>query len=68
MREGWTIRNIKRAVRNGRLKQPFRAADVNSSLGIDYAGVFLPQRCEGNPDRKLKLHFVRVSCGLYQLK
>jgi hypothetical protein len=64
--EGDTIRQIRYAVAKGSLKEPFRAADVNRLLGIDWAGAFLPKHCVGNG--YTTEHFVRVTRGLYRLK
>jgi hypothetical protein len=66
MQEGSTIKLIRAFVQAGRLKQTFRAADVNRLLGIDWAGTFLPKHCEGNG--YTTEHFVRVDKGLYRLK
>jgi hypothetical protein len=44
-----TIRRIREAVASGRLKQYFRAEDVNKALGIEFAGTFLPKHRVGNP-------------------
>jgi DNA-directed RNA polymerase subunit M/transcription elongation factor TFIIS len=62
-----TMRRIREAVESGTLVQPFRPADVNRALGIDYAGVFLPKHRVGNPG-KFTQHFVRIERGLYRLK
>jgi len=61
-----TIRDIRKTVRCGRLLEPFRAADVNQLLGIDWAGTFLAKHCVGNG--YTTEHFVRVGRGLYQLR
>jgi hypothetical protein len=53
-------------VQSGRLKEPFRAADVNQVLGITYAGTFLPKHRRGNPGRNTVL-FVQVDRDLYRL-
>ena len=66
MAEGQTIRDIRSAVNTGRLQQPFRAADVNAILGIDWAGNFLAKHCKGN-GYTTEL-FVRVARGLYRLR
>lgn len=66
MLEGQTIQRIRSAVRGGKLADPFKAADVNRLLGIDWAGTFLPKHCEGN-GHTTEL-FVRVSRGSYRLK
>jgi hypothetical protein len=63
--EGDTIRQIRYAVAKSSLKEPFRAADVNRLLGIDWAGTFL-KHCVGNG--YTTEHFVRVTRGLYRLK
>ena len=44
-----TMRRIREAIESGKLVQPFRPAEVNRALGIDYAGVFLPKHRVGNP-------------------
>jgi hypothetical protein len=62
----WTITEIKRAVREGRLTEPFRASEVNKALGIAYAGTFLPKHRKGNPGGFTVL-FIRVGRGLYRL-
>lgn len=67
MREGTTIELIRAAVEKGRLSQPFRAAEVNRLLAIDWAGVFLSKHCVGNRIQTTEL-FVRVDKGLYRLK
>jgi hypothetical protein len=36
-----TMQLIRQAIRQGRLKQPMRAADLNSALGITWGGNFL---------------------------
>jgi hypothetical protein len=66
MFEGDTIRRIRKAVSERKLLEPFRAADVNALLGIDWAGTFLPKHCVGNG--YTTEHFVRVGRGLYKLK
>ena len=65
-REGETIREIRRAVRSGRLRQPFRAAAVNVALGITFAGNFMPKHRLGNTDGNTEL-FRRVRSGEYCL-
>jgi hypothetical protein len=40
---------------------------VNTALGIDWAGTFLPKHCVGNPGNNTEL-FVKISRGLYRLK
>jgi hypothetical protein len=59
-----TIGRIREAVRSGRLNQPFRAADVNRILGIDWARTFLPKHAVDNPGGFTEL-FVRIGRGLY---
>jgi len=66
-----TMRGIREAIKNGRLKEPFRAADVNRALSIGYAGTFLPKHRIGNPGFKGKpftAHFVQLERGLYRLR
>ena len=65
--EGDTIPAIRRAIRQGRLQQPFRAADVNAVLGIDYAGTFLSKHCDERPDKTFTWLFDRVGRGQYRL-
>ena len=65
--EGDTIPAIRGAIRQGRLQQPFRAADVNAVLGIDYAGTFLSKHCDERPDKGFTWLFDRVSRGRYRL-
>lgn len=62
-----TIRRIRQAVADGRLAEPFRAADVNRVLKITFAGTFLPKHRVGNPGNNTEL-FVQVNRGLYRLK
>jgi hypothetical protein len=66
MIQGQTIQRIRADVRSGKLVEPFKPADVNKLLGIDWAGTFLPKHCEGNG--YTTEHFIRVSPGLYRLK
>jgi hypothetical protein len=40
---------------------------VNRALGIDYAGVFLPEHRVGNPGGFTQ-HFIQIERGLYRLK
>ena len=69
-REGSLIREIRRAVRKGRLKEPFRASDIISA-GIGCApptpSTFLPKHRVGNPGGNSEL-FVCVAPGEYRLK
>jgi len=65
-REGETITAIRAAVRNGRLGVPFKAADINTLLGINWGGNFLAKHCIGNG--YTTEHFIRVSRGEYRLK
>lgn len=62
-----TMRRICEAVESGTLLQPFRPADVNRVLGIDYAGVFLPKHRVGNPGGFTE-YFVQIERGLYRLE
>jgi len=62
-----TIRRIRQAVVDLRLAEPFRAADVNRVLKIDFAATFLPEHRVGNPGNNTEL-FVQVNRGLYRLK
>jgi hypothetical protein len=64
-----TITQIREAIRRGKLDEPFGPTDVNSALGIKWAGVFLPKHREGNPGGQTAL-FVQVSHqpATYRLK
>jgi hypothetical protein len=61
------MRCIREAVERGTLVQPFRPADANRALGINYAGVFLPKHRVGNPGGFTQ-HFVQIERGMYRLK
>jgi hypothetical protein len=65
--EGDTIPAIRRAIRHRKLQQPFRAADVNVVLGIDYAGTFLSKHCDERSDKTFTWLFDRVGRGQYRL-
>ena len=60
-----TIRFIKNAIKSGTVSSPFAAAQVNSAIGIGWAGNFLEKHCENTGSSTL---FKRVSRGLYQIK
>lgn len=60
------MRLIRRAIRDGRLKEPMRGADLNRALGITWGGNFLAKHCFGTGSSTTR--FVRVSGGLYRLK
>ena len=62
-----TMRGIREAITGGKVVQPFRAADVNHALGINYAGTFLPKHRVGNPGGYTQ-HFIQLGRGLYRLK
>ena len=64
-REGQTIGRIRRALGDGSLVEPFRAADVNRALGIDWADVFLPKHCVGTGSSTGL--FKRVDRGVYRV-
>lgn len=68
-REGSLIQEIRRAVRDGRLHEPFVAGDIIPA-GVRCApstpGTFLPKHRVGNPGGNSEL-FVRVASG-YRLK
>ena len=68
-KEGRLIREIRKAVRDGRLAEPFNSADVLEA-GVRCAqstpGTFLPKHCVGNPGGNTEL-FVRVCEGKYRL-
>lgn len=64
--EKQTVRRIKEAVRTGRVAQPFRAKQINSELGITWAGNFLAKHRIGNPRSETE-HFAQIDKGLYRL-
>ena len=68
-REGYLIREIRRAVRECRIREPFRAKDVIAA-GVRCAprtpSTFLAKHCEGNPGKYSEL-FIRVGRGEYRL-
>ena len=59
------FRHIQDAVKSHKLPVEFRAAQVNSVLGIDYAGRFLAKHCQTGSSSYL---FDNVSRGLYRIK
>jgi hypothetical protein len=61
-----TMQLIRQAIRQGRLKEPMRGADLNKVLGITWGGNFLAKHCLGTGSSTTR--FVRVSRGLYLLK
>jgi len=61
-----TIKRIHEAVETGKLRSEFTAAQVNTVLGINFAGTFLPKHRVGNPGKNTEL-FVRIRAGLYKL-
>ena len=69
-REGRLIREIRQAVRDGKLKEPFCADDIIPA-GIRCASstprTFLPKHRVGNPSGDSEL-FIRVARRKYRLK
>jgi len=61
-----TMQLIRKAIRQGRLKEPMRGADLNKLLGITWRGNFLAKHCFDTGSSTAR--FVRVSRGLYRLK
>jgi len=61
-----TMQAIRLAIRQGRLKEPMRGADLDKVLGITWGGNFLAKHLPRH--RQFHARFVRVSCGLYRLK
>jgi hypothetical protein len=61
-----TMQLIPQAIRQRRLKEPLRGADVNKALGITWGGNFLAKHCVGTGSSTAR--FERVSHGLYRLK
>ena len=62
-----TVRRIRKAVREGVISIEFTSAQVNTALGINWAGTFLPIHRIGNPGGNTEL-FIQISRGLYKLK
>lgn len=62
-----TIRKIREAVHAGKVPYEFTPTQVNSALGITWAGTFLPKHCVGNPGGNTEL-FIKIDKGLYKLK
>ena len=63
------MQDIRRAVNEDRLEQPFRGPDVERACpdwGKRTYGVFLAKHCVGNPGG-YTAYFVRVERGLYRL-
>jgi hypothetical protein len=60
------MRDIRRAISEGRLKQPFRGSDINGALGINWGGNFLAKHCADTGSSTAR--FARLSRGLYKLK
>lgn len=59
------FQHIQEAVKSHKLAKEFRAAQVNSTLGIHYAGNFLAKHCQtGSSTYLLK----KISRGLYKIK
>ena len=57
-----TIRNVRLAVRSGKLPEEFTPSQVNRVLGIHWAGTFLPKHRVGNPGgfyRTVRPHWTR---------
>ena len=66
--EGKTIRDIRQASLEGRLGPIFSATDVNTALGIRWAGTFLPKHRVGNPGGYTELFLqVNYTPALYSL-
>jgi len=61
-----TIKNIREAVRTGKLPAEFTPTQVNAALGINWAGTFLPKHRVGNPGNNSEL-FIHIRKGLYKL-
>jgi hypothetical protein len=60
-----TMQLIRQSLREGKLKEPMRGADLNKALGITWGGNFLAKHCLGTGSSTAR--FVRVSRGLYRL-
>ena len=61
-----TVRKIREAVRDRIIPAEFTPAQVNTALGINWAGTFLPKHRVGNPDGNTEL-FIQIGRGLYRL-
>ena len=68
-KEGRLIQEIRQAVQDGRLAEPFNSADVLRAgvrCTASTPGRFLPKHRVGNPGGNTEL-FVRVDTGKYRL-
>ena len=66
MGERETMQSIRLAIRQVRLREPMRGANLNKALGITWGANFLAKHCLGTGSSTAR--FVRVSRGLYRLK
>ena len=62
-----TIRKLRKAVNTGKIPALFTPAQVNSALGITWAGTFLPKHRVSNPAGDTEL-FIQMGRGRYKLK
>jgi len=62
-----TVRRIREVVREGTIPSEFTPSQVNTALGINWAGTFLPKHRVGNPGGNTEL-FIQIGRGLYKLK
>lgn len=65
--ERTTVRRICEVVREGAIPSEFTPSQVNTALGINWAGTFLPKHRVGNPGGNTEL-FIQIGRGLYKLK
>jgi hypothetical protein len=61
-----TMQLIRQAMREGRLNEAMRGADLNRTLGITWGGNFLAKHCYLTGSSTAR--FVRIARGLYRLK
>jgi len=61
-----TTRKIREMVHTHKIPAEFTPTQVNTALGINWAGTFLPKHRVGNPSNSSEL-FIRIRKGLYKL-
>jgi len=68
MRTSRLVVEIDRAIKEGKLREPFRGSDIRAVCpGFAHStyNTFLPKHTLNNPDNN-KVHFTKVEPGLYR--
>ena len=68
MKQSKFVIALDQAIKEGRLKEPFRPSDLRKAFGgfaHSTYGIFLPKHDSDNPDGN-KVYFERVAYGLYR--